>query len=197
MMRGDRGAEPSRSRVHEEPQVSSAIAIEFDEVIATTERAQVSRDEAFARVLERAGREWPLSPRSQGEGAMGGISDWNFPRHSLEPLPQLLRPQPRRGEIEANGAHAAAEISTERRRNDRVDRREHAPDRHAIRDVEIRHRRHVLHHVRLRRELFELLERALGNPTRPHLNRHATLRLNHSGHATPTKVKVSFGNFLR
>jgi hypothetical protein len=40
---GDRGAEPSRPRVDEQPEASFRIAVELEEVVASAKRPQMSR----------------------------------------------------------------------------------------------------------------------------------------------------------
>jgi len=53
-MLSDCAAEPARSRMHEHPHVAFRVAVELDEVVAATERAQLQPREREARALERA-----------------------------------------------------------------------------------------------------------------------------------------------
>lgn len=54
VMRRDRGPEPARAGVDEQPELALCVAIELEEVVAAPERREVAPDERLARPLERA-----------------------------------------------------------------------------------------------------------------------------------------------
>ncbi len=156
-VRPDAIADAARPAVQHEPHDVGLVETHLDEVVAAAERPQV-RDVIGARDLWMLGhdrveaglelgprvalRHRRLVPRSAVAAAPGQPMRHRAldgRAHSVQVVGQVGRP-----EAGPHGHHAAADIDTDRRGNDRAQRRNHAADRRADAVVHVGHRGHPL-----------------------------------------------------
>lgn len=87
MVSADRGAEPARSGVDEQPDRAVRVAIELDEVISSPERAEVAMQEPLPLVRELARRERGLEERPRRGSAAANAYATRTSRRSSSRMP--------------------------------------------------------------------------------------------------------------
>jgi len=144
-------ADAARPRVQRQPDGALRILGQLDEVIAAAERAECEAPVLVVLIgVEALGQGERFEAANPRRGCRSELrvvlagAHRNAPLDALADAPQVwdvVAPQRR-----AHGDHAAADVDTHRRGNDRAIGRQHRADRRALAVMAIRHYRDVLEH---------------------------------------------------
>ncbi|HUO65214.1 MAG TPA: hypothetical protein VMT97_15970, partial [Terriglobales bacterium] len=149
-----------RTGVDEEPGRAVHVAVELEEVVPSPERAEVTRQEPLALVIERASRKRCIDEqRRRGSAAVtvDCVTNWDGSGPAVEHALQFAPAEGLRGKVELYGHHTAPEVAAQRRGHQHAIRSEDSTHGDAVGDVEVRHGRHVPNDVRLRSDALKLL----------------------------------------
>src|SRR5437868_5600879 len=120
------------------------------------------------------------------------VPDGYEPHHRCEKAAKVSRSQTSGGVVEPDGAHPAAEVTSEGRRDDGVHGGEHGAHSHTMGNMQVRHRGDVLDDVGLGGDSAELLQGAVWNVTSPYVNWDVVLARagqDYSGHGSPPSAR--------